>query len=428
MSVGLRTLVRSNPNMLILWYDTSILLMRTYPRKPTMEATIRELVDILLRWVHVIAGIMWIGNSLLFNWLDRNLKRDPDASDLSFGKIWLLHSGAFYEAEKKLLAPNQMPDQKIHWFMFQNLTTWVSGILMLILVYYMGGAAYMIDPNIAQISSTIAIAIGIATLVGGWLIYDLIWRTKLSTPLAFGLSFACLLVLCYGLTQVLSGRAAYIHIGAMLGTLMTGNVWFYVVPSQRELVAATMAGKPQDPALSHRAKQRSIHNNYMTFPVLFIMISNHYPSTYGHTLNWLILIVLMVGSALVRHFMNIRFSYGAWLRGAVAAGLLAVAVVFALLLRTNMVTQAATAVSFTEANTIIQSRCISCHSLTPSDPRFPAPPGGVMFNTPEQIQARIDKIRLQVLNRTMPLANKTNMTEAERLKLIQWIDQGAPLQ
>lgn len=394
-----------------------------------MEATIHDVVDLLVRWVHVIAGIMWIGNSLLFNWLDRNLSKDDSSGDLSFGKIWLLHSGAFYEVEKKLLAPNQMPSQKIHWFMFQNLTTWVSGILMLVIVYYMGGAAYMIDPNVAQLSPPMAIAIGIATLVGGWLVYDLLWRSPLSTrpALVFGISFALLLALCYGLTQVLSGRAAYIHIGAMLGTLMTGNVWSYVVPSQRALVAATMAGQPQDPALSLRAKQRSIHNNYMTFPVLFIMISNHYPSTYGHTLNWLILIVLMLGSALVRHFMNIRFSYSGWLRGAVAAGLLAVAIVFALLLRANATSQAAAAVSFSTANAIIQSRCVACHSLTPSDPRFTAPPGGIMFDTPEQIQSRAVKIRLQVLNKTMPLGNITNMTERERVTLIQWIDQGGLL-
>jgi uncharacterized membrane protein len=392
-----------------------------------MEATLQEIIDLLIRWVHVIAGIMWIGNSLLFNWLDRNLRQGDQANDLSFGKIWLLHSGAFYEVEKKLLAPDQMPSQKIHWFMFQNLTTWVSGIFMLILVYYMGGAAYMIDPNIAQISPSVAIGIGVATLIGGWLVYDLIWRAPLSNNprIAFILSFLVLLALCYGLSQVLSGRAAFIHIGAMLGTLMTGNVWMYVVPSQRALVAATRAGKPQDPALSQRAKERSIHNNYMTFPVLFIMISNHYPSTYGHNLNWLILIVLMVGSALVRHFMNIRFTYGSWLRGAVAAGMLAVAIVFALLLRANAATQAASAVPFNEANAIIQLRCVACHSATPTDTQFPAPPGGVMFNTPEQIQARAAKIRLQVLNKTMPLANRTNMTEAERLKLIQWIDQGA---
>jgi uncharacterized membrane protein len=275
-----------------------------------VESTIRELLDLFVRWTHVIAGIMWIGNSLLFNWLDRNLRPvDPPQEGVQ-GKIWLLHSGAFYEVEKKLLPPGFPYPAKVHWFMFQNLTTWVSGICLLIIVYYMGGAALMIDPSVANISAGLAIGVGAGVLIGGWLVYDLLWRSPIGkrTSLAFAISFFLLIGVSYGLTHVLSGRAAYIHIGALLGTLMTANVWFYVVPSQRELVAATRAGLPQDPALSYRAKERSIHNNYMTFPVLFIMVSNHFPSTYGSALNWLILAILMVGSAAVRHFLNIRFT------------------------------------------------------------------------------------------------------------------------
>ncbi|HEX5690076.1 MAG TPA: urate hydroxylase PuuD, partial [Roseiflexaceae bacterium] len=236
-----------------------------------MESTVRELLDLFVRWVHVIAGIMWIGNSLLFNWLDRNLRPVEPPVEGVQGKIWLLHSGAFYEVEKKLLPAGTPYPDKVHWFMFQNLTTWVSGIMLLVIVYYLGGAAFMIDPNVAQLSAGTAIAIGVGTLIGGWLVYDFLWRSPLgqNTPLAFAISFALLIGLSYALTHLLSGRAAYIHIGALLGTLMTANVWFYVVPSQRELVAATRAGQAQDPALSLRAKQRSIHNNYMTFPVLF---------------------------------------------------------------------------------------------------------------------------------------------------------------
>src|SRR6185295_1901763 len=293
--------------------------------------------DLFVRWVHVIAGIMWIGNSLLFNWLDRNLQPVEPPKEGVQGKIWLLHSGAFYEVEKKLLPAGTPYPAKVHWFMFQNLTTWVSGICLLVIVYYMGGAAYMLNPSVASISTGAAIAIGVGVLVGSWLVYDLLWRSPLSqnTPLVFAISFVLLVAISYGLTQVLSGRAAYIHVGAMLGTLMTANVWFYVVPSQRELVAASRAGLAQDPALSYRAKQRSIHNNYMTFPVIFIMISNHFPSTYGSSLNWLILAVLMVGSAALRHFLNIRFTYGGWLRLAAGTTLLTIAVVFVLITRAN---------------------------------------------------------------------------------------------
>jgi uncharacterized membrane protein len=399
-----------------------------------LESTARELLDLFVRWVHVIAGIMWIGNSLLFNWLDRNLRPVEPPREGVQGKIWLLHSGAFYEVEKKLLPPGMPYPAKVHWFMFQNLTTWVSGICLLIIVYYMGGAAYMVDPNVASIGVGAAVAIGVGVLVGGWLVYDLLWRSPIgkNTPLAFAISFVLLIAISYGLTQVLSGRAAYIHIGALLGTLMTANVWFYVVPSQHELVAATKAGLPQDPALSYRAKQRSIHNNYMTFPVLFIMISNHFPSTYGNTLNWLVLAILMVGSAAVRHFMNIRFTYGGWLRLAAATTLLTVALVFVLVARGRGPASAAAGgppVAFADARAVISQRCLACHSARPTDNQFTAAPSGVMFDTPEQIKGRADRIlERAVISKTMPFGNKTGMTDEERALLGRWIEQGANIQ
>jgi uncharacterized membrane protein len=205
---------------------------RQVPQEVLVEALARELLDLFVRWVHIIAGIMWIGNSLLFNWLDRNLRTFEGQSKESFGKIWLLHSGAFYEVEKKLLPPGFVYPQKVHWFMFQNLTTWLSGIGLLIIVYYMGGAAYMTDPSVASISTGAAIAIGVGTLALGWLVYDQLWRSPLgkNTPLAATISLALLLLVAFGLTRVLSGRAAYIHVGALLGPLLTANVWLYVVP------------------------------------------------------------------------------------------------------------------------------------------------------------------------------------------------------
>ncbi len=396
-----------------------------------MESTVRELLDLFARWTHVIAGIMWIGNSLLFNWLDRNLRPIEPPPEGSLGKIWLLHSGAFYEVEKKLLPANTPYPDKVHWFIFQNLTTWVSGICRLIIVYYMGGAAYMIDPSVANISAGAAIAIGVGVLVGGWLVYDLLWKSPIgkNTPLAFAISFVLLIAVSYGLTHVLSGRAAYIHVGALLGTLMTANVWFYVVPSQRALVAASRAGLAQDPALSYRAKQRSIHNNYMTFPVIFIMISNHFPSTYGSSLNWLILAVLMVGSAAFRHFLNIRFTYGGWLRLAAATTLVTIAVLVLLITRANALSSAAASsgpVAFADARAVIARRCIECHSATPSDTTFTVAPAGIMFDTPEQIQRMAARIKERaVVTKTMPFNNKTGITDAERALLGAWIDQGA---
>jgi uncharacterized membrane protein len=398
-----------------------------------LESTARELLDLFVRWTHVIAGIMWIGNSLLFNWLDRNLRPIEPPPEGSMGKIWLLHSGAFYEVEKKLLPAGTPYPAKVHWFIFQNLTTWVSGICLLIIVYYMGGAAYMIDPSVANISASAAIAIGVGALIGGWLVYDLLWKSPIgkNTPLAFAISFVLLIGVSYGLTHVLSGRAAYIHVGALLGTLMTANVWFYVVPSQRALVAASRAGLAQDPALSYRAKQRSIHNNYMTFPVIFIMISNHFPSTYGSSLNWLILAVLMVGSAAFRHFLNIRFTYGGWLRLAAATTLLTIAVLVLLITRANAGSSAAASsgpVAFADAHAVIARRCIECHSATPTDTTFTVAPAGVMFDTPEQIQRMAPRIKERaVVTKTMPFNNKTGITDAERALLGAWIDQGAAI-
>lgn len=396
-----------------------------------MDTTVRELLDLLVRWVHVIAGIMWIGNSLLFNWLDRVLTRDDTRHAETFGKTWLLHSGAFYEVEKTLLPPGKVPSP-LHWFMFQNLTTWVSGVFLLVLVYYMGGAAYMVDANVSPISPGAAVALGVATLVGGWFVYDLIWRSALGRrpPAASALSLGLLVAVTYGLTQVLSGRAAYIHVGALLGTLMTGNVWLYIVPSQRGLVAATRAGQPQDPALSQRAKLRSIHNNYMTFPVIFIMISNHYPSTFASELSWLILTVLMVGGALVRHGMNVRFHTRRWLPLTAAAGLLSLAAAGVLMARPwEAPAVAAGPVSFAEVQAVIERRCVTCHAARPTDPLFAAPPGGVMLTTAEQIKAHADEILAQVVEaKAMPLGNRTGMTDEERALVARWLEAGAPIE
>jgi uncharacterized membrane protein len=397
-----------------------------------VEALIREVLDLLFRWVHVIAGIMWIGNSMLFNWLDRNLEPvDPPREGVQ-GKIWLLHSGAFYEAEKKLLPAGTPYPDKVHWFMFQNLTTWVSGVCLLVLVYYMGGAAYMLDPSISTISANMAVLLGIGVLVVGWFVYDLLWRSPLvnNQIVAFVISFGLLVALTYALSRVLSGRAAYMHIGALMGTLMTGNVWFYIVPSQRELVAATKAGLAQDPALSLKAKQRSIHNNYMTFPVIFVMISGHFPSTYGGAWNWVILAVLMLGSATVRHFMNIRFTFNKWLRWAALAAITTIAITVCLMAQARGIGRASSytqPVSFAEAQVVVQQRCASCHSAHPTDDIFVVAPGNVMFDTPEQIHAYAERIyQRAVLLKTMPLANKTNMSDEERELLGAWYEQGAP--
>jgi len=391
-----------------------------------------ELLDVVFRWAHLIAGIMWIGNSMLFNWLDRNLIAPPpgDAHRLSQGKIYMVHSGAFYEVEKKLLEPGQLPDQ-LHWFKWQNGITWMTGISLMVVVYYLNGAAFLVDPSVQALSQGEAVGLSVGSLIAAWAIYDLVWMTlgKKVPALATAASFALLFGAAYGFTFLFSGRAAYIQTGVMIGTIMTGNVWMRILPSQRSLIAATKAGQEQDATLSQRAKQRSIHNNYLTFPLLFIMISNHFPSTYGHHLKWLVLFAVMVGGAGVRHFMNVRYAGKMWLAPALAMAAIGVG---GMMIVTRI--HAAPAVTiegevgFARAQEIIVQRCVACNSARPTDSQFTVAPGNVMFDTAERITAMAARIKDRaVVNKTMPFLNRTNMTEQERAELGKWIDSGARL-
>ena len=390
-----------------------------------------ELLDLLVRWVHLIAGIMWIGNSMLFNWLDRNLIK-PAGADRpgSDGVIWMVHSGAFYEVEKKLLAPNQLPGQ-LHWFKWQNGVTWMSGISLLVLVYYMNEGAFLTDPAVSTMGRWQATGLCAGALVGGWVVYDLLWRA-LGTRvplLASALSFGFLFGIAYVFSHTISGRAAYIHVGVLMGTLMTGNVWMIIIPSQRELVAATREGREQDRALSLRAKQRSIHNNYLTFPLLFIMISAHFPNTWGSEQRWAVLIVLLVGGALTRHLMNVRFWFRPWFKLIVPTVALTIVGVFLLTARRRVAGAEGAKVTFSSVRDIVTRRCQSCHSVTPTEKMFPAAPAGVMFDTPEQIRAMSARIRERtVVLKTMPFLNRTEMTDEERQVVGRWIDQGATTQ
>jgi uncharacterized membrane protein len=396
-----------------------------------------ELLDVLVRWAHLIAGIMWVGNSMLFNWLDRNLEQAGARGALSQGTIYMVHSGAFYDVEKKLLAPGELPPV-LHWFKWQNGITWLTGIALLVIVYYAGSGAGGGLAEAAQLSHAVAVTLSAASLLTGWIVYDGLWRLlgdrhpRAATAASVALLFGAI----YGFAQLFSGRAAYIQTGVLIGTLMTGNVWLCILPSQRELIRATRAGEPQDPALSLRAKQRSIHNNYFTFPLLFLMLSNHFPSAYGHHLNWLVLIAVMVGGAGVRHFMNVRYLGGgrqlplhAWLApGAAMAGI----GIAGLLMITRIAAPSAISidhpVDFTRAQAIIVVRCVPCHSAHPTDDVYRVAPNDIRLDTPEQIQALAPRIRERaVLTRTMPNLNKTQMTERERAELGRWIADGAAL-
>jgi uncharacterized membrane protein len=395
--------------------------------------TFYELLDYAARWVHVIAGIMWVGNSMLFNWLDRTLAPPSRPGDGLQGESWLLHSGGFYFVEKTQLVGQPLP-RTLHWFKWQAYTTWISGAVLLVAVYYAGGRAALADPAVAALTHGTAVAIGIGSIVVGVGVYEIVQRSV--GPRAPALANAILLVafvaVVYALTHLLSGRAAFLHVGAMLASIMAGNVAMTIIPSQRELVKSVAGEGRADPAISARAKRVSINNNYITFPVIALMVSAHFPSVYSHRWSWLLLLVIVGTGAVVRHLMNVRFTTP-WWRPALAGTVAASAVALYALMTTGAPAAASTAganvpavVTFADARHVIDRRCAACHSLQPSDSSFGAAPAGVAFDLPAQIQGHAQRIRERaVVTRTMPPANKTHITEQERTILGRWIEQGA---
>lgn len=286
-----------------------------------MGPHLHEWTHLLLRWIHILASIMWIGDSFLFMWLERALTPPEPAREGVTGETFMVHGGGYYRMEKRLFAPGQMPPV-LHWFKWEAITTWISGLLLLLVVFYLGGEFMLVDasaPN--HLSSSAATASGIALLPLCWLIYDTLWQSPLgkSTPLAGALSVALYGALCFGVTKIFIGRAAYMHVGAVLGTLMVMNVWIRILPNQRRMLAAVKRGEIVNQAPGLNAKKRSTHNTYMTLPVIFIMVSNHFPTTYGSRWNWLALVALSLAGAAVRHFILVRTKGVAWLLGAAAA-------------------------------------------------------------------------------------------------------------
>ena len=277
-----------------------------------MTSWLGDWANLLLRWAHFIAGIAWIGSSFYFIWLDRALTKPEHPKPGVEGDLWMVHSGGFYQVEKRRPGPGEVPSV-LHWFKWEAMLTWITGIALLILVFYLG-SAYLLDPNVSRIGRGAATALGIGVIVLGWPIYDGLWRSPLTrrprvaSAISLGLLTAVTVVMC----QLLSGRAAFMHIGALLGTIMVANVWERILPAQQQMLDATRAGLPADFTLGERAKQRSVHNSYITFPLLFIMLSNHYPATYASPVNWLVLLLLFVAGAAVRHAMIGRGRSARW--------------------------------------------------------------------------------------------------------------------
>jgi uncharacterized membrane protein len=391
-------------------------------------------LNLAIRWAHIITGIAWIGSSFYFMWLDSHLEK-PDAPREGIeGELWMVHSGGFYQVEKIDVAPKVMP-RTLHWFVWEATFTWITGALLLVVVYYLGARVFMIDPAVADLTPVTAIAIGAGTIAVTWFAYDALWASPMAEKepgLCNVISLVALVAIAYMFTRYLSGRAAFIHTGALMGTIMAANVWRRIIPGQRALVAASRAGTTPDPAYGIKAKQRSVHNNYMTLPVVFTMISSHYPMTYGHPWNWVILLALFVIGAAIRHYFNMR-NAGRERAGLpfAAAGVIAfLALAFVVSVLPRLQDQASgPKVAFAAVDKIVGKHCIMCHAAKPKHEGFDKPPKNVTLETPAQIRRWVEAIKKQAVDTTtMPLGNETKMTAGERATLGRWIAQGASVE
>ena len=391
-------------------------------------------LEFAVRWVHVITAIAWIGSSFYFIALDLGLHRDRNLASGADGEEWQVHGGGFYHVQKYLVAPESMPDDLV-WFKWESYSTWLSGFALLILVYYMGAEFYLVDPNVLDIAVWQAILISLASLGFGWLAYDFICKSRFgddNTRLMV-LLFVILVAMAWGYTQVFSGRAALLHLGAFTATIMTANVFVIIMPNQRVVVADLKAGHVPDAKYGMIAKQRSTHNNYLTLPVIFLMLSIHYPLAFASEYNWIIASLVFLMGVTIRHYFNtiharkgnptwtwlvtvILFITITWLSTAPMfradeeeAALGAGAVRFA------------SAEGFEEVNDIILGRCSMCHAAEPAWDGLLWPPKGVRLETEAQIARLAKDIFLQAgVSDAMPPANLSFMESEERAKIVAW--------
>ena len=386
-----------------------------------MESHIHTWLELLVRWAHFITGIAWIGASFYFNWLENHLDRAAQRNrDNIAGHLWAVHGGGFYYLEKFKVAPDRLPET-LHWFKWEAYMTWVSGFVLLVLVYYMGAESYLIDTRVADLSVPVAVGIGIGTLVLSWIVYDLLCKSPLGDrpALLAGVIAVLLVLLSFAMTQIYGGRGAFIHVGAAIGTIMVANVFFVIIPNQRDLVDAVKEGRAPDGAKGKAGLTRSRHNNYLTLPVLFIMISNHYPGTYAHEWNWVVLALIMAGGVAIRHYFNVRHlpEKKVWI----------LPVGFVLLLGAFFLTmpeqrsapdaddsvEVEGPVDTEVAWEIAENHCLACHAV---DVRQ----GGIAFEDEDDLERQARSIARVVGDHSMPPGNPTDMSEDERAKVERW--------
>ncbi len=401
-----------------------------------MDLQIVDWLNLTLRWAHIVAGIGWIGASFYFMALDFSLRHRIGLRDGVKGESWLVHGGGFYHVQKYIVAPEEMP-KDLKWFQWESYATWLTGFALMSVVYYWQADIYLIDRSVLALSKLQAVGISVAVLAASWVGYDALCKSSLkeNQTAMFAVLFVFIVAAAFGLGEVFSARAVFLHIGAMIGTIMTGNVFFIIIPNQKVVVAELKAGRTPDPEFGKIAKLRSTHNNYLTLPVLFMMISNHYPMTFGHPMSWVVVALILPIGAIVRYYFNAHDSgkHGralSW-QWPVAALLLFILMVF-IAWRPTSITNAGANEDVPAANiepsaltqqafAIVKTRCTVCHSANPTD-FVAAAPGGIEYDTLSLVQQYAPQIRTQaILSRAMPPGNLTEMTDDERALLESWI-------
>jgi uncharacterized membrane protein len=385
------------------------------------EAFLLDWLNLLLRWAHLVVGIAWIGTSFFFIWLDLALRRRPGQADGVLGGAWLVHGGGFYDVAKYTVAPAHLPPE-LHWFKWEAYMTWATGLGLLVVLYYAQASLFLLDPARASLTPWQGVVIGLLSLLVGWFIYDALVRALGDRPALLGaVLFAVIVASAWGYAQVFSGRGALIHVGALVGTWMAANVFAVIIPNQRKIVAALLAHQAPDPALGKAGKVRSVHNNYLTLPVLLLMVSNHYPFLTGHAQLWLVVALIVVAGAAVRHVLNRAEAGDPWRRYAWAAPV-AVAGLAALVVTTAPApVRVAAAPADAAVLAIAQQHCAVCHADRPSFPGFAAAPKDFRAETLAQLRANAARVQAQLAGGVMPPGNVTGMSAEERAALAAWL-------
>ena len=385
-----------------------------------------EWASLLLRWLHVITAIAWIGSSFYFVWLDLSLRKAEHLPEGVHGESWSVHGGGFYHAQKYLVAPEAMP-KELHWFKYESYFTWISGFSLLVVTYYWGAQVFLIDSSVADLSVLQAVGLSLGSLAVGWIVYDGLCKTPVGKDLRILglLVYVVVLLAAYGYSEIFSSRAALLHVGAMVATWMTGNVFFIIIPNQKKVVASLKQGKTPDPALGLQAKQRSTHNNYLTLPVLFMMLSNHYPMTFvGEDLWMLVALVVLIG-AIIRDYFNAGHAGANGLRvrwqWPVATALVVILAIWAK--PPTIALEASHIISDNNVQIIVATHCTGCHAEQPTTPGFSGPPKGVILETLTDVKKYKQQIYAQsVASRAMPPGNMSQMTPEERKILGGWLE------